>query len=642
MTLQNYDIIVVGGGHAGCEAALAAAKMNQHTLLLTMTIDGIAAMSCNPAIGGLAKGHLVKEIDALGGSMGLAADETGIQFRILNRKKGQAVQATRCQSDMIAYKNTMRRWLENQKHLTIQQAEVVELVWDGMRVVGVKTGLGEEIRSHAVILTTGTFLNGLIHIGHQQFPAGRAWEFPAVSLSQHLKERGFKIGRLKTGTTPRLDGRTIDFDILEKQPGDKDTPKFSFWNSQVQLKQVPCYITHTNQQTHEIIRRKIKLSALYSGAITGVGARYCPSIEDKVHKFPARESHQIFLEPTSLQSFEYYPNGISTSLPVDVQIQYLRSIKGLEKVKVVRPGYAIEYDFILPTQLKNSLEAKDAENLFCAGQINGTSGYEEAAAQGLMAGINAALKRQEKEPLILLRNEAYIGVLLDDLVSKGTSEPYRMFTSRAEYRLILREDNADQRLSPKGYKIGLLSEDNYRIFSEKTEQIQSLRQFVQKTYIKPNAKTDEFFKSHNFKTLQHKSTLKEYLKKPNTCLQLLENLEDQEELKRLGEWKASVKRFVETEIKYEGYIRRQEAEMQKYLKIESIQIPADFDLNSINGLSTEVMQKLKEYRPQTLGQASKISGVTPAAIIILMVALQKKRNKLPPRSVKESETFELQ
>jgi len=625
MQSVNWDVIVVGGGHAGCEAALAAAKMNQQTLLLTMTVDNIAAMSCNPAIGGVAKGHLVKEIDALGGAMGYVADETGIQFRTLNRKKGPAVQATRCQSDMIEYKNSMRLTLERQPNLTVRQGEVIALLRDKHQVTGIKTNLGEEMHSKTVILTTGTFLNGLIHIGHQQFPAGRAWEFPAAHLSQHLAQQGFEIGRLKTGTTPRLDGRTINLDILERQPGDADLPKFSFWGSEIRLQQVPCYITYTNSGTHDIIEKNIKLSAMYSGAITGIGARYCPSIEDKVNKFPDRERHQVFLEPTSLQSFEYYPNGISTSLPADVQMQYLQSIKGLEEVKVVRPGYAIEYDFILPTQLKNTLEAKDAENLFCAGQINGTSGYEEAAAQGLMAGINAALKIQGRSPFILKRNEAYIGVLIDDLVSKGTNEPYRMFTSRAEYRLLLREDNADQRLCQKGFDLGLLPEEKYQGFVDKTEQIQAFKDYVSRTYLKPTPAAEKQLKSKGVPPVSHRVLLRDLLKKPNVDADLLERVDDQQDLVALEDWSREVKKSVEIEIKYEGYIRRQESELQKYLKIESIQVPDEFEYDLVNGLSMEVKQKLEDHRPQTLGQASKISGITPAAITILMVAINKRR-----------------
>ncbi len=627
MKQNDWDVIVVGGGHAGCEAALAAAKLNCRTLLLTMTVDSIAAMSCNPAIGGLAKGHLVKEIDALGGTMGMVADETGIQFRILNRKKGPAVQATRCQSDMIVYKNTMRSILENTENLGIRQAEVTALSWDGDSVNGVQTNLGEIIRGKAVILTTGTFLNGLIHIGHQQFPAGRAWEFASSLLSEHLKEKGFQIGRLKTGTTPRLDAKSINFDILESQPGDSDSPRFSFWKTRNELPQVACYITYSNARTHEIIRENIKKSAMYSGAITGIGARYCPSIEDKVNKFPDRERHQVFLEPTSLQSVEYYPNGMSTSLPTDVQVAYLQSIKGLEDVKVIRPGYAIEYDYVIPTQLKSTLEAKDAANLYCAGQINGTSGYEEAAAQGLIAGLNAALKIQEKDPFVLLRNEAYIGVLIDDLISKGTEEPYRMFTSRAEYRLLLREDNADLRLSEKGFRVGLLDEEKYKVFQSKLDQIATLKTFIDTISITPAEQTKKVLSENNITPLDHRIKARELLKKPNVTMELLSQLEPAEQLQKLSGWDQKVKKHVETEIKYDGYVQRQESQVQKYLKIESIQIPEILDYGTVGGLSTEVRQKLLSNRPQTLGQASKISGVTPAAITILMVAIQKMHKK---------------
>ncbi|OGG96973.1 MAG: tRNA uridine-5-carboxymethylaminomethyl(34) synthesis enzyme MnmG [Candidatus Lambdaproteobacteria bacterium RIFOXYD2_FULL_50_16] len=613
----TWGVIVVGGGHAGAEAALAAAKLGVKTLLLTQTVDNLGAMSCNPAIGGLAKGHLVKEIDALGGAMGQVADQTAIQFRVLNRAKGAAVQATRCQSDMLAYKTQMRARLERQPGLTIKQAEVAGLKLEMGRVVGVTSLMGEEIKAQTVVLTTGTFLNGLIHIGDQRHKAGRAWEFPSTLLAEQLKALGLNWGRLKTGTTPRLDGRTIDFSKMEPQPGDDPFVPFSFWGPPAQyLAQQPCHITFTNAKGKEIIEANIHLSAMYSGAITGIGPRYCPSIEDKVSRFPERDRHQIFIEPTSLASFEYYPNGMSTSLPLPVQEAFMRSIVGLEQVEIVRPGYAIEYDYLQPTGLKNSLESKDLPGLFAAGQVNGTSGYEEAAAQGLIAGINAARLTQNRPPLVLGRHQAYIGVLIDDLVSKGTAEPYRMFTSRAEYRLSLREDNADLRLSPIGREIGLLGDKEWDLFNTKQEALARLRELAHTLYVYPEPGAPP---------IEHRLKLEVFLKKPELDFAALERFKGQEELAPLAEFTDAVKKTVETEFKYEGYLRRQESQVQNYLKTDAIQIPASFDYTTVIGLSKEVCQKLLQARPQTLGQAAKISGITPAAIALLMVAIQKGR-----------------
>lgn len=620
--MENYfDVLVIGGGHAGCEAAHAAAQMGFKTLMLTMSLETIGQMSCNPAIGGVGKGHLVKEIDALGGIMGKMADETGIQFRRLNTKKGSAVQATRCQSDMIRYKNHIRKFLEAVPNLSIKQREVTGLLWGKDEVKGVKTSLEEEIFSKTLVITTGTFLNGLIHIGKQKFSAGRAWEFAATQLSDDLQDQGLLMGRLKTGTTPRLSRHTIDFSKLEEQKGDLPLPKFSFFDTAAPLPQVPCYITYTNSTTHSVIEQNLHLSAIYGGAIQSTGPRYCPSIEDKVVKFREKERHQIFLEPVSLDSIEIYPNGISTSLPLEVQEKFLRTIVGLEQVEVMRPGYAIEYDFLYPHQLKLSLESKAYKNLFFAGQINGTTGYEEAAAQGILAGINAALAVADKEPLELLRNQSYIGVLVDDLVVNGTNEPYRMFTSRAEYRLILREDNADERLCEIGYKLGLLEETKYHKFLAKQEKIGQLKSYIQEQRAIKAPALD--VSSSLQKILPMKPSFYQLLKQPEVNFELLTNLASSEQLEVLEDFSQEEKFRVENDCKYEGYVKRQEAQIRQYLKFGKTKIPLQCPFHLIPGLSLEVREKLAKNRPQTLEQAKKISGVTPAALTILYVYLQK-------------------
>jgi len=616
--MVDYDVVVVGGGHAGIEASLACSRMGHLTLLITQKIEQIGYMSCNPAIGGLAKGHLVKEIDALGGEMAKATDETGIQFRQLNTGKGPAVRSSRAQVDRQIYRLRMKRTVENQENLTIKEATVEEILIDGDQIVGVKTDSNETIRTKTLILAPGTFLNGLVHIGLTHFSAGRMGDPPSIGLSESLKRLKFRMGRLKTGTTPRLDSNTIDFSQLTPQYGDEPPTPFSFSTEKIETDQVPCYITYTNLLTHEIIRSGLDRSPLYCGIIKGIGPRYCPSIEDKVVRFADKNRHQIFLEPDGRNTNEIYPNGVSTSLPLDIQIPMLRSIHGLEEVEIIRPGYAIEYDFVDPTELKPSLETKKVRGLFHVGQINGTSGYEEAAAQGLMAGINACLSIREKEPLILKRSDAYIGVLIDDLVTKGTAEPYRMFTSRAEYRLHLREDNADLRLREKGYQVGLLKEKDYQTFLEKKSAIERTLSRILETKINPTQDNNETLHRWGSAPLKKEVSLQEILKRPEIHFEHLLTFDS--DLEGLSK---EIRDQVEIQLKYEGYIKRQMEQIEKSKKLEGVSFPEGFDFGSVIGLSTEVTEKLMRIRPYSLGQASRISGITPAAISILMVNLKK-------------------
>lgn len=611
-------MIVVGAGHAGCEAALASARLGRDTCLFAMNLDTIAQMSCNPAIGGLAKGHLVREIDALGGEMAKVTDKAGIQFRMLNLSKGPAVWSLRAQADRVRYRITMRQTLEEQKGLTIKQGTVEKLLVEGGRVRGVVTSLGIAYGAGAVIITTGTFLRGLIHIGLEQFQAGRAGEFPSLGLSDSLRDAGLKLGRLKTGTPPRLDARTIDFSKTEPQWGDDPPIPFSHSTEKITTPQLPCYMTYTNRETHDIIRSGLDRSPLYSGRIKGIGPRYCPSIEDKVVRFSEKERHQVFLEPEGLSTTEYYANGISTSLPYDVQVRLVRSIQGLEHAEIMRPGYAIEYDFVYPTQLRHSLEVKGVAGLFLAGQINGTSGYEEAAAQGLMAGINASRSLGNQEPLVLGRDEAYIGVLIDDLVTKGTSEPYRMFTSRAEYRLLLRHDNADFRLMEKGYRFGLVPQEAYSRFVRKKEMLDQEGKRLRKERLKPSADVNETLVSLGTAPLAEDTPLDKILKRPEVTYGVV---------KRFSPPPAPLTREVEAlleiSVKYEGYVRKQVEMVERFRKLESKRIPAGFDYRPIPGLSREVIQKLSDVQPETIGQASRIPGLTPAAIAILLVAVER-------------------